>query len=216
MEAPALTGRRARGARLRRLIIGGTAGNERLTATTAAVLLVLLAVEGATIVSIRSLLSVHIFVGMLLIPPVLLKLASTGYRFARYYTGSHHYRLKGPPALLMRLLVAPAVVASTVALFATGVALIVAGPHRGVLLGLHKASFVVWFAAMTVHVLGYVFRLPRLVLADSSSASGSPGAALRHGILLGSIVAGVMLALATLPLEHPWIQWAHAFPGFDR
>ena len=50
-------------------------------------LLVLLAIEGATIPWIRPLLSVHIFVGMLLLGPVALKLATTGYRFARYYTG---------------------------------------------------------------------------------------------------------------------------------
>jgi len=55
-------------ARLRALFAGGTVGNERLTATTGAVLLVLLAVEGATLISIRSLLSVQVFVGMLLIP----------------------------------------------------------------------------------------------------------------------------------------------------
>jgi hypothetical protein len=97
MEAPALTGERARGSRLRHLFIGGTEGNERLTATTAAVLLVLLAVEGATLLSIRSLLSVHVFIGMLLIPPVLLKLASTGYRVACYYASRREYRQKNRP-----------------------------------------------------------------------------------------------------------------------
>ena len=68
-----------------RLFVGGPEGNRRLTATTGAVLLVLLAAEGATLIAIRPLLSVHIFLGVLLIPPVALKLASTGYRFARYY-----------------------------------------------------------------------------------------------------------------------------------
>ena len=62
-----------------------TAGNERLTATAGAILLVLLAVEGVTILSIGQLLSFHIVVGLLIIPPVLLKLASTGYR-----TGARH------------------------------------------------------------------------------------------------------------------------------
>ena len=81
-----------------------TAGNERLTASTATLLLALLAVEGVTILSIRQLLPVHIVVGMLLIPPVALKLASTGYRFVRYYGGNHAYVAKGPPQLIMRLL----------------------------------------------------------------------------------------------------------------
>ena len=89
-----------------------TAGNERLTATAGAILLVLLAVEGVTILSIRQLLSVHMIVGLLLIPPVLLKLASTGYRFLRYYAGDPEYVAKGPPHLAMRLL-APLLVVAT-------------------------------------------------------------------------------------------------------
>jgi hypothetical protein len=68
-----------------RLLVGGTDGNRRLTATTALVLLVLLAAEGATLLALRPLLSLHVFLGMLLIPPVALKLASIGYRFGRYY-----------------------------------------------------------------------------------------------------------------------------------
>jgi hypothetical protein len=216
MEAHGLTGARARASRLRRLFIGGTVGNERLTATTAAVLLVLLAVEGATLLSIRSMLSVHVFVGMFVIPAVLLKLASTGYRFVRYYSGHEAYRSKGPPAVLMRLLVAPAVVASTVALFSTGFALIVVGPGRVLLLCLHKASFVVWFGAMTVHVLGYALRLPRLALADLSANDAAPGAALRQGLVVGALVAGLILALATLPLAYPWVHRAYAFRNFDR
>ena len=65
-------------ARLKRLFVGGSAGNEQLTLALAALLIVLLAVEGATILQIRSLLTIHAFVGMLLIPVVALKLASTG------------------------------------------------------------------------------------------------------------------------------------------
>ena len=46
---------------------------------------------------IGQLLWLHLFVGLLLIGPVVLKLASTGYRFARYYTNDAVYRRKGPP-----------------------------------------------------------------------------------------------------------------------
>ena len=46
----------------------------------------------------------------------------------------------------MRLLVAPALVASTIGVLATGVALLAAGPGGGIILGLDKASFVVWIA----------------------------------------------------------------------
>jgi hypothetical protein len=62
--------------------------NARLTAGATVVLLVLLAAEGATILRIRGLLSEHVFIGMLLVPPVLVKTCSTVYRFARYYLGA--------------------------------------------------------------------------------------------------------------------------------
>jgi hypothetical protein len=114
----------------RRGRFGGVPGNERLTAETGAVLLVLLAALGLTIPMVRSLMYEHVFLGMLLIPPVALKLGSTGYRFFRYYTNDTSYRRAGPPAPLQRL-IAPLVVAGTVAVFGTGVMLLVLGPSAG-------------------------------------------------------------------------------------
>jgi hypothetical protein len=76
-----------RGTRHRRDTTGGAEGNERLTALTGMVLLVLLAAEGVTILSVRRLLTLHLFLGMLLIGPVVLKACSTIYRFLRYYSG---------------------------------------------------------------------------------------------------------------------------------
>jgi hypothetical protein len=214
----ATRGARARESRVARLLArtGGADGNERLTATTAVVLLVLLAVEGVTVLFLRPLLSVHIFVGMLLIPPVALKLGTVGYRFARYYAGSRPYRLKGPPHLLMRVLVAPVLVASTVGLFATGVALVVVGPSRGIVLGLHKASFAVWFIAMSVHVLAYVLRVPGLVRADWRRSGRENGGYLRSALLAGSLVLGLTLALFTLQYAGPWLHWVQTFHGGDH
>ena len=57
------------------------AANARLTATNAAVLLVLLAAEGVTILRVRELLTPHVSIGVVLIPPVLLKMASTTWRW---------------------------------------------------------------------------------------------------------------------------------------
>ena len=58
-------------------------------------LIPLRAVIGLTILFIGRLLSVHLFAGLLLIGPVGLKLASTGYRFASYYPGNAAYRFRG-------------------------------------------------------------------------------------------------------------------------
>jgi hypothetical protein len=66
----------------------GVEGNERLTAMTGAVLLILLAVECYTILRIGRLLTLRVFLGMLLLGPVTLKAGSVIYRFVRYYTGS--------------------------------------------------------------------------------------------------------------------------------
>lgn len=187
---------------------GGPAGNERLTASTAAVLVLLLAAEGVTIVFIGSLLSAHVFIGMLLIGPVALKLASTGYRFLRYYAGSSSYRQKGPPAAPLRLL-APVVVLSTIAVFATGVALLLVGRRVPLLVTAHKASFIIWIAVTAVHVLAYIWRVPRLTAADwRGSHSPVPevgGSVGRRLALAGVLVGGVVLALATLPLAAPWL-----------
>lgn len=195
-------------ARARRRFGGGASGNDRLTSAVGAVLIVLLAIEGATIPFLRTLLTVHVFVGMLLLGPVALKLASTGYRAARYYTRSPEYVRKGPPAPLMRLVVAPILVLSTLTLFGTGVGLIVVGPGRGLLLGLHKASFVVWFAAMSIHVLVYAVRAARQALADLGSHRVA-GVALRYVLVAGALAAGLVVALLTLPLAGPWQHLRH-------
>lgn len=194
--------------RYRRRFLGGAAGNVRLTALAGAVLLVLLAVEGATIPFLGGLLSVHIFVGLLLLGPVALKLASTGYRFARYYARADDYVAIGPPALLMRVLVAPVLVLSTLTLFGSGVAL-VASPHRGAVLGLHKASFVVWLGAFGLHVLAYGLRaLRRLV------AAAPRGELVRLAVVLAAVAAGVLVAVEAYPLAAPWLH--HAVGGGDN
>lgn len=187
----------------------GVAGNARLTGGAAAMLLVLLALEGATIPFIGSLVGPHIFIGMLLIPPVALKLGSTGYRFLRYYTENPAYQRKGPPSLPMRLL-APGVVLTTVALFGTGVALLIMGPDNSPVMFLHKASFIAWVALMTIHVLGHLLEVPPLAAPDWRPSGGREaalaGSGLRMMLLATSLATGLALALATISLAGPWIS----------
>src|SRR6516162_6451258 len=98
-------------------------GNGRLTAALGVLLLVPIAVELVTVLlGVHTFMSVHVFVGLLLIPAVVLKLASTGWRFARYYSRSAAYRALGPPQTAMRLL-APFLVVATVVLLGSGVAM---------------------------------------------------------------------------------------------
>lgn len=189
----------------RREKTGGARGNEILTSATAAVLTCLLLAEGLTILRLQSLLGPHMFIGLALIPPVLLKLASTGYRFARYYAGSSAYRAKGPPLLPLRLM-APVLVASTIGVFATGVALLLVGHRSGTLLLLHKASFVVWGLVFGIHFLAYLPRVLRSLGADWGAARRTAvGGAGPRGMLVASAVgAGLALALALLPAIDAW------------
>jgi hypothetical protein len=179
--------------RLTKLFAGGSDGNEQLTAIVATLLLLLLAAECATLLSLESLLTVHAFVGMLLVPVVGLKLASTGWRMLRYYRRGEEYVRRGPPHVALRVLVAPVVVASTASLFATGVALLVLDRTRGPIVGLHQASFIVWLGAMSLHVLTRIHTLPRILRRRVQ------GTVLRLALIGGSLAAGVVLATLTLP-----------------
>jgi hypothetical protein len=185
----------------------GVAANARLTGAVAAALLVLLAAEGATIPFLGPLLGPHIFIGMLLIPPVALKMGATGYRFARYYTHNGPYIAKGPPPIALRVL-APGVVLTTLALFGTGVALLIAGPPSNTLIFAHKLSFIAWVALMTLHVLGHLLEVPKLALADwrakGPRETRLAGAGTRTLALAGAIGAGVVLALLTFSAAQPW------------
>jgi hypothetical protein len=174
---------------------------------TGTVLLALLAVEGVTIVFKQQLLTLHFFIGMLLIGPVLLKVCSTGYRFIRYYTGAASYVRKGPPALLLRLL-GPVVIATSVGVIGSGIALAVAGPGASQWIFVHKATFVLWFGAMFVHVLWYAPQLRRLLRNGSPTRDRAmaalAGAGRRWLLLLGAIAIGLVIALATYHMAGHW------------
>jgi hypothetical protein len=101
---------------------GGVEGNVRLTGAAGALIFVLLAIEGVTILRAHSLLPAHVFVGMFLVPVVALRTGTTVYRFA-----------------------GPVVIASIVAVFATGIAALALGPSTRWILQAQKASFIAWF-----------------------------------------------------------------------
>jgi len=181
----------------------GVAANERLTAGAAAVLFVLLAAEGATLPRIGSFVTLHVIIGLILIPPVLVKLGSTSWRFMRYYTARPGYLEKGPPEKLLRVL-APFLVATTVVLFGSGIWLVVVHDPPGWLYVVHRYDFVLWFAIMVVHVLAYVWRVPGLLRQDLDRTHGAGGRRVRGRwirlwLLSGSIVAGAVLAVVVWP-----------------
>jgi len=187
---------------------GGADGNEQLTAIAGSILLVLLAVIGVTILRVRQLIFVHLFVGLLLIGPVALKMASTGYRFVRYYTNDLAYRRKGPPEIQLRV-IAPIVVLSTIAVFASGVVLLFVGPaNRGELVLIHKVSFIVWGVFTALHVLGHLPHMPASLRAvrrsEPDPLGRRPGALGRWTGVASALVGGLVLAIVLIPDFAVW------------
>jgi hypothetical protein len=180
----------------------GVVGNERLTAWAGTALLLGFGAELLTLLDVHWYMQWHLLIGYALLAPVALKLASTGYRFARYYTNAPAYRRKGPPNLLLRVL-GPVLVLLTGAVLATGVGLMFFDGHHRQLEELHETSFWAWLVVVGVHVLFHVWRMPGLLLADVLGRETPRAAAIRR-IALTVGAGGVGLAVAALLL--PWIR----------
>lgn len=170
----------------------GPERNKRLTAAVGLTLLILTGVELLTLLlGLNRFLSWHVFVGFVLLPPLALKLASTGWRFLRYYTRNEEYRLEGPPQLAMRVL-APLLVAATVFLFGSGIAMgFVHGAALTLARRVHGPAAVAWTILLGVHALVY---LPRALRSA------------RVAIALAAVVVGAVAGLAALPVAHDWLH----------
>jgi hypothetical protein len=176
--------------------------NERMTLLVGLLLIPLLGVESLTAVSVRRLLPIHLLVGLWLLPVVALKMASTGYRMVMYYARNHAYLSAGPPRWAPRLL-APVVVASTIALFISGTVLWAAGPAaRDPWLAIHKAGFVIWGASTGVHVLIHLRHTVHDGFAEL--ASGGEGRSMRRGLAAGAVVLGLVVGVVGFGRGPAW------------
>ena len=192
---------------------GGVDGNARLTGSVGAALFVILAVEGITLLQIHQLISWHVVLGMLLVPVVLLKSATTGYRFTRYYAGDAANTEKGPPPLVLRV-TGPALVVMTLALLGTGIALVALGRGAGhPYLVLHQGSFFVWAALLAVHVLGHAQETVTLSAADwrgrQASSLRRRGATSRVVALAAALVIGALLGVLSIGWVATWHHFHH-------
>jgi hypothetical protein len=194
---------------------GGPAGNARLTAWTGLLLLVLFGAEVVTLADVHGWIGWHIVIGVLLIPPALVKTASTGWRIVRYYTGSRPYRDAGPPALVLRVL-GPLVVLFTLAVLGSGLALILVSPDTGrqpfvsaagfgvSLLMIHKASFVIWGIFTGGHTLGRLIPALQLTVLRWSDGRRVPGRHRRSATLVVAVVSGALAAVLALSVAGAW------------
>jgi hypothetical protein len=173
--------------------------------------------EVATVPTLGSLMAAHFFVGVLLAGPVVAKTASTGWRFIRYYTKDPAYRRKGPPRPLLRV-IAPILVASTVALIGSGIALAITGPAPEILIRVHIVSFLVWLATLAVNVVAYARRVPRLIAEDwrrrtlrqkrwDAPAPETSGRRMRLAVNIAVLVPAAIASVLLLTTAAPWVGW---------
>ena len=191
---------------------GGEPGNARLTAWTGVLLLGLLLVEVGTLFDLDGLITWHVCVGVLLGPPVLLKIATTGWRMLRYYAGQPAYRRAGPPPPALRVL-GPLLVLCTLLVLGTGAALVALGPQAAAAplltvggtgvtaLDLHKVAGVSFVPVIAVHVLA---RVRPALRRTGIGRPRVPGRAARAAVLPLALAAGIVAAVLVLPATGPW------------
>ena len=193
---------------------GGPAGNARMTAWLGLALLVLFVVELVTLLQLHQMISVHLVVGAALVPLLMMKTATTGWRILRYYLGSAEYRAAGPPPLLLRVL-GPFVVLTGLAVLGTGLALIALGRDGSRqpwslagfqydAVALHKLAFAAWLVATGVHVLARTVPAWQLVRGGRGRPRSVPGRWRRSTIVLATVVAGVVAGVVVLAASGDW------------
>lgn len=93
-------------------------------------------------------------------------------------------------------------------LLASGVALLLVSPAQTPLpLKVHKASFILWFGAMAVHVLGHLAEVAKVAPRDwlRRGRRDISGAGARQWLIAASLVAGVVLGVVFIGRVGPWL-----------
>ena len=181
----------------------GVLRNQRLTALNGALLYVLILAITVTVLNISGLLTAHYVVGLLLVPPVLVKLGSTGYRVFRYYTGNAAYRAAGPPPIVLRFITGPILVVATVAALVTGIELWLVGLQLGSgWMTAHTLSAVVMLLAVAAHLIGHT----RMSVAALNSEVRDRRAIVLspRSVVLAALIFGGILAIAVFVYPSPF------------
>ena len=162
--------------------------NSRLTAILGPTLLILFALQVVTVLAgVRSVLTWHVVLGLILLPPVGLKLTSVTWRMVSYHRGRDGFADITPPPPALRVL-GLFLTGLTVPLMVSGITLL-EGPGwaQSPALLVHQVSFNAWLAAVVV----YVVPLPagRAPGQAGLGSSGWRGAAGRRGAVVAASLA---------------------------
>lgn len=179
----------------------GVVGNTRLTSLLGVTLLALLVLQVASALFFALLVynvafftgpaydivrPVHFFVGFALLPLVGLKLASTGWRFSRYYLRSDAYHRAGPPSWTARL-IAPLLIVSGISVLASGVEMWSFQNQLGwPWTAIHNVAAFTFVTVLVIHVVLHVRQAHREAAADLAGtpavATATPAAPVREPV----------------------------------
>ncbi len=173
--------------------------NLRLTSYSGLVLLLLLALVYLTGVFFSPLRQVHFAIGFAIIPLLVVKLSSTGWRAANYYLRREPYGSGGPPQLIPRLL-APLLVASAIVATITGVVLWLLGRQRGGWATLHTDSVVVLAIVLAMHTITYIQRAVRASAGSLEAVEITS----QERVMLWALAVALVAAVLAIGLEPPW------------
>jgi hypothetical protein len=97
-------------------------------------------------------------------------------------------------------------VASTIAIFLTGVLLLAAGHKSSTLLELHKLSFIGFGVLVVAHFVAYVPRVAGSMREDWREARrvAVPGSSLRATLVALAPGGGIALSISLLHAIHAW------------
>ena len=207
----------------------GVTGNKRLTSLLGIALFCLLLLQVASALFFALLTynvaffngptydivrPVHFFVGFALMPLLGLKLASTGWRFSRYYLRARAYRRAGAPTWVARL-TAPLLIISGISVFASGVEMWSFQNQLGwPWTAIHNVAAFTFVAVLTLHVVLHLREANREAAADLMAAPAvAPepepfgGRLTRRALLGAAVVAGAVLGAGASGWPSPALAW---------
>lgn len=175
------------------------AGNLILTSHAGLVILFFLILLYFTGLEFTPLRAMHFGLGFALIPILLVKLGSTGWRAVNYYFDRDPYGAAGPPWLLPRIMALP-LTACALAATISGVVLWATGTDRGAWATIHIYSVISLAVVIVVHLAIYTRKAFR---ASSRSLEGTKTTR-QERIMVWALLVALVAGSAAVGLEPTW------------
>jgi hypothetical protein len=175
------------------------AGNLILTSHAGLVILFFLILLYFTGLEFAPLRGVHFGLGFALIPILLVKLGSTGWRAVNYYFDRDPYRAAGPPWFLPRIMALP-LTACAVAATISGVVLWAIGTDRGTWATIHIYSVILLAVVVVVHLAIYT----RKAFRASSRSLEQTKTTQQERVMVWALLVALVVGSAAVGLEPTW------------